>query len=507
MRVFNLTTLRTAVTRCLACVLIPAMAIAPAWGQPVGAPSLGPASAADLTPALERRLGEAIMVDGRHDPDFISDPDISQYLNAMGRRLAANAPGGAPDIEVFGVRDPVLNAFEMPGGFIGVNTGLIVGTAAESELAGVLAHEISHVTQRHIARGLTQQNKSAHILLATLAAAVAAAFIPGAGNLAAGAAAFGQAAAMEQQLGFSRDAEQEADRMGFEILRKAEYDPNGMAQMFAQLSKAANLNEGAGGGIYVSTHPLGIQRMSDMQNRIRQLAPATYRESDEYWFVRAKSRVVQATDPKALRQAVEQMQEETRTTDASAIATVRRSAAWYGISFAALARKDIKEANRALQQAGAGAPPSPYLDVQRIDIALAGQDYAKALSDSQAGIKRWPGRRAFVIREAQALQLAGKDKEAIAFLQEQTKRWMGSEPVLFQMLAKSQERMGEAVVARQTMATYYSMMGMFPAALTQLTQARTMTQDFYVQSQLDVEIRSIKARIAEDRRLLERFKS
>ena len=112
-----------------------------------------------------------------------------------------------------------------------------------------------------------------------------------------------------------------------------------------------------------------------------------------------------------------------------------------------------------------------------------------------------------MIREAQALQLAGKDKEAIAFLQEQTKRWMGSEPVLFQMLAKSQERMGEAVVARQTMANYYSLMGMFPAALTQLTQARTMTQDFYVQSQLDVEIRSIKARIAEDRRLLERFKS
>ena len=503
MRVFNLTTFRTAVTKCLACVLIPAMAVAPAWGQPVGAPSLGPASAADLTPALERRLGEAIMVDGRHDPDFISDPDISQYLNAMGRRLAANAPGGAPDIEVFGVRDPVLNAFAMPGGFIGVNTGLIVGTAAESELAGVLAHEISHVTQRHIARGLTQQTKSAHLLLATLAAA----FIPGAGNLAAGAAAFGQAAVMEQQLGFSRDAEQEADRMGFEILRKADYDPNGMAHMFAQLSKAANLNEGAGGGVYVSTHPLSIQRMTDMQNRVRQLAPATYRESDEYWFVRAKSRVIQATDPKELRLAVEQMQAETRTTDTSAIAAVRRSAAWYGISCAALARKELKEASRALQQAETGAQASPYLDVQRIDIALAGQDYAKALSDSQAAIKRWPGRRALVIREAQALQLAGKDKAAIAFLQEQTKRWMGSEPALFEMLAKSQERVGEEVVARQTMATYYSMMGMYPAALTQLTQARTMTQDFYVQSELDVEIRTLRARIAEDRRLLERFKS
>ena len=116
-------------------------------------------------------------------------------------------------------------------------------------------------------------------------------------------------------------------------------------------------------------------------------------------------------------------------------------------------------------------------------------------------------RRSFVLRQAQALQALSKDKEAIAFLQEQTKRWMGSEPVLFQMLAKSQERVGETVVARQTMATYYSMMGMLPAALAQLTQARTLTQDFYIQSQLDVEIRSIRARIDEDRRLLERFKS
>ncbi len=499
--------MRTAARKSLACLLIPALTLVPAWGQPVGAPSLGPASAADLTPALERRLGEAIMVDGRRDPDFISDPDISQYLNAMGRRMAANAPGGAPDIEIFGVRDPVLNAFAMPGGFIGVNTGLIVGTSAESELAGVVAHEISHVTQRHIARGLTQQNKSSHLLLATLAAAVAAALLPGAGNLAAGAAAFGQAAVIEQQLGFSRDAEQEADRMGFEILRKSEYDPNGMAQMFGQLSKAANLNEGAGGGVYVSTHPLSIQRMSDMQNRIRQLPPARYRESDEYWFVRAKSRVIQATDPKALRQAVDQMQEETRTTDTGAVAATRRSAAWFGISYAALERRDLKEARRALQQAEAGVPPSPYLDLQRIDIALAARDYAKVLTDSQAGIKRWPGRRSFVIRQAQALQALGKDKEAIALLQEQTKRWMGSEPVLFQMLAKSQERVGETVVARQTMATYYAMMGMLPAALAQLTQARTLTQDFYIQSQLDVEIRALRARIAEDRQLLERFKS
>ena len=89
------------------------------------------------------------MVQGRRDPEYIKDPDISQYLNAMGKRLAVHAPGGAPEIEVFGVRDPVINAFAMPGGYIGMHTGLIVSSGAEAELAGVLGHEVGHVAAQH----------------------------------------------------------------------------------------------------------------------------------------------------------------------------------------------------------------------------------------------------------------------------------------------------------------------------------------------------------------------
>ena len=110
------------------------------------------------------------MVQGRRDPEYINDPDLSQYLNEMGRKIAAFAPGGAPQVDVFGVRNPIVNAFAMPGGFIGIQTGLIVLAGAESELAGVVAHEIAHVTQRHIARGLTQQTQGGHLALATLAA-------------------------------------------------------------------------------------------------------------------------------------------------------------------------------------------------------------------------------------------------------------------------------------------------------------------------------------------------
>ncbi len=506
-----MTSLQSMPKKCMAGLLVLTIGWQSAWAQPSSAPSLGPASSSDLSPALERRLGEAIMVEGRRDPEYIKDPDLSQYLNAMGKRLAAYAPGGAPDIEVFGVRDPVINAFAMPGGYIGVHTGLIVTSGAEAELAGVLAHEIAHVTQRHIARGLTQQQQSGHLAIATLVAAVLAGLTPGGGQAAMGIAAFGQAAAIAQQLGFSRDAEQEADRTGFEMLRKAGYDPNGMAVMFGRLMQASSLNEGRGGGVYVSTHPLSISRMTDMQNRIRQLPVAQYQASDEFWFVRAKARVLQAVDPRALVQAVEQLQEEVRasakagtTTNGSA---VRQAAAWYGLSLAAAVRKDLKTAASALEQAQALVTNSPYLDLQRIELDLTRKQVAQALTAAQAAQKRWPDRRAFALKVAECLQQQGKDKDAIAYLQEQVKRWPKVEPDFYKMLGTSHDRLKEPVLARQAMASYYEQLGALSASVAQLQQARTLSQDFYVQSQIDVRIRALTAKIAEDRRLLERFKS
>ena len=449
------------------------------------------------------------MVQGRRDPEYINDPDLSQYLNEMGRKIAAFAPGGAPQVDVFGIRNPIVNAFAMPGGFIGVQTGLIVLAGGESELAGVVAHEIAHVTQRHIARGLAQQTQSGHLALATLAAAILAAIIPGGGQAAMGIAAFGQAAMIDRQLGFSRDAEQEADRTGVEMLRKAGYDPSGMALMFGRLMSASSLNEGRGGGVYATTHPLSIQRMTDMQNRIRQFPASKSQASDEFWFVRAKARVLQALDPRALRQALDQMEEEARASSGeggASEAQVRRAAAWYGVSLAALSRQDPAAAATALQQAQSFKISSPYLDLQKIDIDIANRQYAAALTGAQAGSKRWPTRRSFAMRMAQTLQGTNKDAEAANFLTAQIKRWPNEEPDFYKMLAASQDRLGEAIAAKQSMAAYYERVGALPAAVTQLQQARTQSQDFYVQSQIDGQIRTLTTKIADDRRLLERFK-
>ncbi len=485
------------------CVALAAPALpVTAWAQPVGLPSMGAASSAELSPMLERSLGEAIMSQGRRDPTYVDDPELSQYLTTMGRKLAAFAPGAVPEVEMFGVRDPEINAFAMPGGFIGVNTGLIVSSGSESELAAVLAHEIGHVVQRHIARGMTQQSQNSMVMLASLAGALLAALAGGGGNLAMGVAAFGQAAAINRQLGFSRDAEREADRAGFTMLTKAGYDAQGMAQMFSRLMNASRLNEGAGGGSWASTHPLSIERMSDVQNRVRSLPPSRHVDSDDFWYVRAKMRVVQGRDAVSLRSAAQQLQDE-----AQALSGVRRSAAYYGLALQAFQRNNLDDAERQLGLAAADGRESAQMAKLSIDIALARKDNRRALDLAQAATKRWPEQRALGIAYAAALQSNGRHAEAQDYLRAKIKQWGSDEPSLYQMLAHSEERTGKPVQARRDLARYYVLTGAFAAAESQLQQARGMSSDFYEQSQIDVQIKEVKDKLAEERQLLERFKS
>ncbi len=492
---------RGAIIGICAALALPALP-ATAWAQPVGLPSMGAASAADLSPALERSLGEAIMSQGRRDPTYVDDPELSQYLTTMGRKLAAFSPGAVPDVEMFGVRDPEINAFAMPGGFIGVNTGLIVSSGSESELAAVLAHEIGHVVQRHIARGMTQQNQNSMVMLASLAGALLAALAGGGGNLAMGVAAFGQPAAINRQLGFSRDAEREADRAGFTMLTKAGYDAQGMAQMFSRLMNASRLNEGAGGGSWASTHPLSIERMSDVQNRVRSLPVSRHVDSDDFWYIRAKMRVVQGRDAVSLRTAGQQLQDE-----AQALSGVRRSAAYYGLALQAFQRNSLDEADRQLAQAQADGRDSPQMAKLAVDIALARKDNRRAQDLAQAATRRWPEQRALGIAYATALQANGRHAEAQDYLRAKIKQWGADEPSLYQMLAQSEERTGKPVQARRDLARYYVMTGAFAAAESQLQQARGMSTDFYEQSQIDVQIKEVKDKLAEERQLLERFKS
>lgn len=474
----------------------------PAHAQPIGIPSMGAASGAELSPSLERTLGNAIMEQGRRSPDYVADSDINQYLTDMGRKLARHGPAMEQPITVFALRDSRINAFALPGGYIGIHSGLITASQSESELASVLAHEIAHVSQRHVARGITQSAQSNHLMIAALAGALLGA-LAGSGDLAMGAAAFGQAAAVDRQLGFSRQAEQEADRVGFEMLSKAGYEPQGMVRMFQRLASASRLNESATANEYASTHPLSRQRESDIQNRVGGQPASGYVDTPSFWYVRAKLMIMQAGAGQALR-GVEQSLQSTAQQEQDSI---ERSAARYGLAYIALGRKEYEQARRFLAQAGERASyRAPELDTLAISIDIAAGDRETALATARQAWQRWPQSQGVALAYVQVLQQAGQNEQAQRFLLQRIEQWPDV-PRLHQLLAQTYDRLGDGVKARRVMAEYYQLIGALPTAVEQLQQARNLTSDFYQQSELDTQIRQLRERVENERVLLERFRS
>ncbi|MER1940188.1 M48 family metalloprotease [Castellaniella sp. FW104-16D08] len=479
------------------CLITALSCAVPAWTQPVGLPTLGAASSAELSPGVERLLGQAIMEQGRHDPTYIADLDINQYLTQLGRKLAAHAPQSlSQDITVFAVRDPSINAFALPGGYIGIHSGLVTTTNTESELAGVLAHEIGHVMQRHIARGITQQSQGTALMVASLVGALLAA-LAGQGDLAMGVATFGQAATIDRQLGFSRSAEQEADRAGFQMLSQTGFNPRGMLTMFRKLANASRLNEGAGGG-YASTHPLSIQRMSDIENRVANMSSGKDTLDAQYWFVRSRLALIQARSNEDTRRLQQSFESEAKKTSGSS-----QAAALYGLAWLHWKSGGLAQAKQLLDQANA-VQPAPQLALLEISLARA-SGVAAAVDVSAQAWKQWPNSQAVADAHARALQAADKHAQAVEFLKTVIKKW-SHVPEFQQLLATSLEHQGQKVQAHEAMATYFEQTGALPTAMEHLQQARRLSDDFYEQSRLDTRIQALRDHLENRRALLEPFR-
>ncbi len=240
-------------------------------------PSLGDTASEDFGIGAERKLGDQIMREIRRDADYLDDPLLLGYVQSIWQPLvaASKAQGQlGPDVderfpfEIFLVRDRSVNAFALPGGYVGVHAGLIGMTTSRDELAAVLAHELTHVTQRHIARGFANSKRQSLIGLASMIIGVLAATRSGANPDAANAVLVGgQAAAVQGQLNFSRDMEREADRIGFSVLTGAGFGAPGMASMFEKLAVSSRLNDN-GAFPYLRSHPLTSERLGEARARL-----------------------------------------------------------------------------------------------------------------------------------------------------------------------------------------------------------------------------------------------
>ncbi len=321
-----------------------------AWTQSVpsrtttGLPNLGDGS--DMAPSAERRLGDRIARELYRDPDYVDDAVILEYVQGIWQPLLAAArqrgelPPALDDAyawEILLGRDRTVNAFALPGAYLGLHLGLVAVVTSRDELASVLAHELSHVTQRHISRMVARQSEQAPWLLgAMILGALAASKNPGTANA---VIAGGQAAAAQTQLNFSRDMEREADRIGFGVMTEAGFEPQGFVSMFEKLQQASRLNDN-GNFPYLRSHPLTTERIADMQARVPQpaggQAVAQGLEPDMA-MVSARARVLSNPAVDALRN----WGQEVAPARLARLGTAQQAGALYGATLAAIRLRDF----------------------------------------------------------------------------------------------------------------------------------------------------------------------
>jgi len=498
----------TAVFRALVCsVLCLPLAVPPAWGQ---LPSLG--DGAEMPAGEERRLGDRIIRELYRDPDYVDDPVLVEYVQGIWDRLmvAAIARGELnPEINerfawrILLGRDRSVNAFALPGGYMGVLCGLISVVGSKDELASVLAHEMSHVTQRHISRLMANQSKTTPLFLAGMVlGALAASKNPQAAN----AMITGGAALQAQtQLNFSRAMEREADRVGYQVMTQAGFDGRGFAGMFEKLQQASGFND-SGGYPYLRSHPLNSERIADMRSRMPLTGGAAARTpvgSIEDAMISARSRIVSRPGVDTLRA----WSTEPTLPGFDAQPLRRRAAGLYAAALADSERRDLPAARahaaRLKTLVADDAPAARLARLLSAEIEIAGGQGAlavEALGPLPPGHISRP--------ELMFLAQASQHGAQVPGLLDRLQSWLATQPqdgTLWQMAAAAYRANGQPLRALRAEAeaqvAYLDWSGAvdrYKAGQEWMRRNRGSGADYMEVSIIDTRLREAESRLRED---------
>jgi predicted Zn-dependent protease len=370
-----------------------------------------------------------------------------------------------------------------------VHSGLLTASDTESELASVLGHEIAHVTQRHIARMIGQQQQMQMPVLAAIAAAILLGRTRP--DLAAGATAAAQAGAVQTQLNYSRDFEREADRVGLQALGNAGFDPSAMALFFEKMQRAARIGDDGTVPGYLRTHPMTGERIADAQNRAATLPYKQHLDNPDFQMVRAKLRA----DVGDAREAVTHFESSLRDGRYASEAAAR-----YGLANAELRARRAREADAEvarLRKSGAAGPMIETL-AARVKQALGDNEGAAALL-AQARA-RYPYSRPILYAHVAALLDAARNQDAAAQLVEAVRNYP-HDPRLLTLQSKAYAALGKRLLQHQAQAEVYALQGSLPAAIEQLTLARAAGDgDFYQLSVIDARLKELRVQHTEETR-------
>lgn len=440
-------------------------------------PDLGDVSATAITPADERRLGERIMQDIRRDPAYLEDAEVLDYVNSLGGRLTARSDATRQEFDFFVVRDPQINAFALPGGFIGIHTGLLLAAQSESEVAGVVAHEIAHVTQRHIARMIGQQNQSQLMSLAAMAVAILAARSNS--QVGEAAMAFGQAGLVQSQLNFTRDNEREADRVGVQLLDAAGFDPRGMSAFFERLQRATRVYE-SGAPAYLRTHPLTFERIGDIQNRVEHMPYRQVPDSPEFLLIRAKLRSEEGLPRDAVAFFETSLKERKFLSE---------TASRYGLVSSLLRAREFERARKELQPLRKVS--SPIIETLACRVAET-EGGSQALGCYQSARRNYPNHSALFYGHVDQLLRSGQASEALQLIDARLQS-RPDEVRLYRLQAQAYATQGNRLLQHRAQAEAYLRVGALGAAIEQLQIAlKTGQGDFYQLSAIEARLRELR---------------
>lgn len=452
-------------------------------------PDIGDSGAAVMTPAKAHRVGEAVMHKLRREGMIVDDPVLTAYLNQLGYKLLAQRDD--PDqtkYTFFLVNDKSVNAFALPGGFIGVNYGLVKDTDSEDELAAVMAHEISHVTQRHFQRAY---DVGKHSELPVIAAIIAAIVLGAKGNADVGQAAIATAAGATAQhhINFTRHNEEEADRIGIHLMSKAGFNPEKMADFFEKMEKQARLN-GNHVPAFLLDHPVNSERITDARNRAAQLPKPKPHDELTYYLMRnriiAESASNNQATAKEFRTELQQAQGEQQT------------ALLYGYALSLIRlghySQALKQVNRLLKQ----QPQRIVFLLAKANIYMRSGQVPKAISIYENSLQLYPDNPAFTYDYANALLQQGKNKQAEKVLQAYLKQPPGN-PDFYQLLARATMHTGKPAASHEALAEYYYQIGQLHQAIDQIKIALKIKHlDFYTTTRLEAQLAHIKEEIPKE---------
>lgn len=426
-------------------------------------PTLGDTSSVTISPLQERILGQKWLRAYRSQVLTSSDPLVIDYLETLFDQLLPYSQLEQKKIELVVVENKTLNAFAVPGGIIGIHTGLLNYAKTENQLAAVLAHEMGHLSQRHYARRLeSEKNLMIPMLAGMLAGLVLAANSDGDAGMAAIMGT--QAATQQARLSFSRQNEQEADRIGMQTMVDAGLDPYAASEMFEEMMRANRLNRRP--PEYMLTHPVSERRVADARNRAMKFPYKPFDDNLEFQLVRSRVRVdAQETPQIAAKMFKSELDKESSSPDASR----------YGWVLALIRSSQFDQARAALAPLLEKDPTRISYQIMRADIEIAAERHKAGLAILEEQLQKHPGNYPLTIRYAEALMKAGIYKESAAIL-DRLSRTRSNDDYVWYLLAEVNGLAGNILGVHEARAEYFILNGVYDRAAIQLRNALKYTQ-------------------------------